>query len=185
MTQSSKVRAIGVTERDAHGLERTTLALRRLVEAYALAADRCDADWFSGLWLPDATLSVFDGETTETGAYEGAEAMRGVTKALGRYLRTVHLVSTHRAVIDADGRSATGETYCIAHHLRAPAGAIQRGELICEDQVMTIRYDDRYGRDTSGRWRFAARQCHKLWTRIETVRAFVDGGTGDRLPGRS
>ncbi|MBI2705210.1 MAG: nuclear transport factor 2 family protein [Actinobacteria bacterium] len=145
--------------RDAH------VELQRLVAAYGLAADDRDADWFVSLWLPGATLSVFDGEEGLTGTYEGADALRGVTEALGRYARTVHLVSTHRVEVAADGTSATGKTYCTAHHLVRPVGEVSAWE----DRVMTIRYDDRYGRDGSGAWRFAARECHKLFVRSEAV----------------
>src|SRR5262249_35771061 len=97
--------------------------------------------------------------------YEGAAAMRGVTTALGRYLRTVHLVSTHRATIADDRRTATGATYCVAHHLTASSDSERAGD----DLVMTIRYDDQYACDAAGAWRFAARECHKLFVRTERV----------------
>src|SRR5262245_32971697 len=128
----------------------TPVLLRDLVEAYAMAADQRDADWFSSLWLPDATLAVYDGEERRTGIYEGADAMRGVTRALGRYVRTIHLVTTHRAVVDGDGTTAKGQTYCTAHHL---TGSSSNGAE-CEDLVMTIRYDDEFGLDDDGAWRF-------------------------------
>ena len=51
-----------------------------------------------------------------------------------------------------DGDSATGTTYCIAHHL---TGA--------DDFVMHIRYEDAYVRTADG-WRIAARNLRLLWT---------------------
>jgi hypothetical protein len=135
------------------------LALRELVELYAAAVDERDEPSFVALWAPDARLSVFrPGDVEPSGVYEGADAMAGVIKNIARYDATVHIVANHRVRFGEPG--ATGETHCIAHHLRNGT-----------DLTMFIRYVDAYTRRPGGGWRFASREVRILWT--ETVA--VDG----------
>jgi hypothetical protein len=58
-------------------------------------------------------------------------------------------------VISVDGHQATGETYCLAHHLSADAGRT----LI----IATVRYLDEFVRGANG-WLFAARTVLVDWT---------------------
>ena len=80
---------------------------------------------------------------------EAFEAMvgRGVTGTLAGQR---HFVGNHR--VELDGDAATGDTYCIAHHLTGK-----------DDYVMHIRYEDTYVRTSAG-WRIQTRDLHLLWT---------------------
>jgi SnoaL-like domain len=132
------------------------LALRELVEAYGMAVDALDAEWFGSLWTPDAVLAVHDA-TGETRRWEGDE-IAGMVAGVGRYLRTLHFVGNHQTAVE--GSVVTGRTYCFAHHLLAdPAGSDDRAR----DRVLAIRYDDRYARGTDSAWRFARRDVRMLW----------------------
>lgn len=137
------------------------LALRELVEAYAFAVDRRDEGWFRSLWLPGARLTTHDGDGPPQTDLQGVDAIARVTTLIGRFALTLHVVANHLCRIDGD--RATGEAYCIGHHL-TPTGDGRHDDLI-----MGIRYLDRYGRDGSGAWRFARREVRKQWTRHETV----------------
>lgn len=144
------------------------VALRELVEAYGMAVDALDVEWFSSLWTPDAALVLHDA-TGETRRWAGDE-IAGIVAGVGRYLRTVHFVGNHRTQVE--GTIVSGQTYCFAHHLIA--GAEGAGEQ-ARDRVLAIRYDDRYERQDDGRdeidevdgaesrWRFARRDVCMLW----------------------
>jgi hypothetical protein len=155
------------------------LELRALVDAYALAADRKDAAWFRSLWLPDAKLTIHDGDGPARSTVEG-EALGGVTVQLARYALSLHVVANHVCWADEgdDDRTATatGEAYCLAHHLTPiGGGAADDAGGEHDDYVMAIRYIDRYGRDGDGAWRFANRQVRRQWTAHEKVRARTGG----------
>jgi hypothetical protein len=139
------------------------LALRELVDAYALAVDRRDEAWFRSLWLPDARLTTQQGDGVPQTDLHGVDAIAQVTTLIGRFVLTLHLVANHVCQVDDDGDHATGEAYCIGHHL-TPTGDGRHDDL-----VMAIRYVDRYQRDGTGAWRFASREVRKQWTRHETV----------------
>jgi ketosteroid isomerase-like protein len=118
---------------------------------YAVAVDARDAAALAALFTSDAEFvqppALTRGETVVT---VGAEAITAAI--LGG---TAHLHSTHHAVhqqvVDADGDSATGQVYCLAHHLYRSRG----GEL--RDNAIAIRYQDTY-RAVNGRWAIARRE---------------------------
>jgi hypothetical protein len=153
------------------------LELRELVDAYAFAADRGDGDWFRSLWLPDARLTIHDGDGPARSTLDGVDVIAEVPSRLSRYLVTLHLVANHMGWADPDsgGRAATGEAYCLAHHVSAAESDGDGEDREHDDYVMAIRYVDRYGRDGDGRWRFATREVRREWTRHEPVRARADG----------
>lgn len=131
-------------------------ALHDLSCRYARAADRRDATAFVGVFAPDGRLAVSaPGEPERiVGTRQGHDELAGITRALGRYHRTFHLLG--QATYERSGRGALGEIYCVAHHLvLGPSGA--------EDQVMYIRYADEYG-DDSGRWLITSRTVQIDWT---------------------
>jgi SnoaL-like domain len=132
------------------------LALRELVEAYGMAVDALDVEWFSSLWTPDAILAVHDA-TGETRRWVGDE-IGGMVAGVGRYLRTLHFVGNHRTLVD--GTVVSGQTYCFAHHLLAS----DESDGSTRDRVLAIRYDDCYELDdAAGRWRFSRRDVRMLW----------------------
>jgi hypothetical protein len=141
------------------------VALRELVDAYALAVDRRDEAWFRSLWLPDARLTTHQGDGPPQTDMRGVDAIARVTTIISRFVLTLHLVANHvcRIADDGDPDHATGEAYCIGHHLTPTDDGRH------DDLVMGIRYLDRYQRDGTGAWRFARREVRKQWTRHETV----------------
>ena len=52
---------------------------------------------------------------------------------------------------------ATGEVYCVAHHLTPDAHG-------GTNYVMYIRYEDTYRPDADGVWKFAQRRLRVDWT---------------------
>ena len=134
----------------------TRAALRNLAERYAQGVDRRDRDVYVGAFHPDATLEVHHPTESE----EGINVMRGHDQ-IGRvpdfikvYPKTFHLLG--QSTYDLDGDRATGEVYCMAHHLTPD----RHGGT---NYVMYIRYDDTYRCD-DGEWRIATRRVNVDWT---------------------
>ncbi|GIF62666.1 hypothetical protein Ais01nite_07010 [Asanoa ishikariensis] len=131
-------------------------ALRDLVDAYARLADRRDPAGQAALFTQDARVTVFMGGTD---AGEPAQVIEGRTTlesefgALRNYEQTTHFNGQSTVTVEGDG--ATGETYCLAHHLWTEDG----GRVL---MVMSIRYHDRFVRQ-DGRWLFAERQLLVDW----------------------
>lgn len=125
--------------------------LRALVEAYARHADDGDGEAFAALFLPHARLRTWPADGSEGQRHEGADAIGRIPGRLReRYESTAHMVGTSSWQAGPDG-SATGTTECIAHHYRDGT-----------DRLLTIRYEDTFGRDVADRWRFAAREVRVL-----------------------
>src|SRR5258708_35281920 len=93
------------------------LAIRELVEPYAHCADRRDADGQKSLFTEDTHFVVYmDGQGSEpTQVLDGREALTPVFDDLNRYQATMHF--NGQSAVALDGDQATGESYCIAHHL--------------------------------------------------------------------
>lgn len=125
------------------------LALRHLVDSYAVGCDRRDLAMLTACFADGGTLTVhrLDRPATTMTAPAGLER---IPIGLARYDQTFHFVGNH--LVDVRGDSATGDVYCMAHHL---TGA--------EDVVLHIRYEDTYVR-TGGGWRIATRHLRHLWT---------------------
>jgi uncharacterized protein (TIGR02246 family) len=130
-------------------------ALRRLVELYAQAADRRDADLFARIMTSNV---VIEGEGFKL---EGRDQIRGIPAMIeARFLSTNHFVMNH--VVAIDGAQATGETYCLAYHrYDAPDGTPMTLDW-------AIRYQDRYRRD-EGEWRIAYRKLIVDWEKRTPV----------------
>lgn len=130
------------------------LALRDLVDRYATTVDRRQPEATAELFVPDGELCIFErGKPDPVRERVGRPAIAAAMKGLERYDVTLHVVGNHTAVIDGD--TATGETYCLAHHVRdveQPDGPAQP-----YDFVMHIRYLDRYRRTDDG-WRIERRE---------------------------
>ena len=126
-------------------------AIRGLVDGYAHGVDRREPEAVAQLFTEDGVLAIYEGDPAVT---EPARVRRGrseITTALGglsRYRVTTHLLGQH--TVELAGDRATGETYCMAHHLSdVESGGVQ-------DRVLAIRYLDRYSRVEDG-WRIAER----------------------------
>lgn len=136
------------------------LALRALVDEYAIAVDSRDAGRFAGLFAPEGTLAVYEpGESEPSISWTGADELRAVMKLLVSYSTTFHLMANHSCQVDGD--LASGEVYCLAHHLTEQAGA-------GENTLMVIRYRDGYERGEAG-WRFTRREVLRQWTEYHSA----------------
>ncbi|MFI9785123.1 nuclear transport factor 2 family protein [Kitasatospora sp. NPDC051984] len=133
------------------------LAIRELVDAYARCADRRDAAGQQGLFTEDARFLVH----MDAGAAEPAQELRGrealapVFADLNSHRATLHF--NGRSTVTLDGDRATGESYCLAHHLSYGADA-ERTVMIA-----AIRYLDVFVKQ-HGRWLFAERRLLVDWT---------------------
>jgi hypothetical protein len=134
------------------------LAIRELIDAYAHCADRRDADGQKALFTEDTHFVVYmDGEGSEpTQVLDGREALTPVFANLNRYQATMHF--NGQSTITLEGDRATGESYCIAHHLTATG---EERTLM----VAYLRYHDTFAK-ANGTWLFAQRDLNVDW--IET-----------------
>lgn len=134
--------------------------IRALIAAYAGTADAGDTEAFAALFLPDAVLrTVVDG--TVRSDYAGREDIAAIPgKLAAAYDRTEHRVGRGSVAVEGSGASAIATTACEAHHVL--------GDV---DRVMSIRYEDTFGRDDDRRWRFASREVHVLATETRPVGA--------------
>jgi ketosteroid isomerase-like protein len=133
------------------------LAIRELVDAYAHCADRRDAHGQMALFTDDTRFLVFMDYASDTPTQElhGRESLAPVFDNLNTYAVTMHF--TGQSTVDVDGDRATGETYCLAHHL-----------TVAEDgartlMVASIRYVDQFVK-RDGQWLFAERRLMVNWT---------------------
>lgn len=84
----------------------------------------------------------------------GREDLAPVFDELNKYEATTHFMGQSTVVLD--GERATGETYCIAHHVSASEG---KRTLF----IASIRYCDVFAK-VEGRWLFAERKLIVDWT---------------------
>jgi len=133
------------------------LAIRELVDAYAHCADQRDAKGQMALFTEDTRFLVFmDHESPEpTQELHGRESLAPVFDNLNTYAVTMHFNGQSTVVLDGD--RATGESYCLAHHLSTADGA-QRTMM-----VASIRYLDEFVKQDS-HWYFAERRLMVNWT---------------------
>jgi uncharacterized protein (TIGR02246 family) len=135
------------------------LALRQVVEAYARGADRRDGAGMAALFTEDGRLASYEGDpatSAPTIERRGREAIGKAMAGLNRYEVTTHLLGQQS--LDIDGDRATGETYCLAHHISERDGRK-------ENRVMSIRYHDAFVR-LDGQWYIEERVLAVDW--IET-----------------
>lgn len=129
--------------------------LHDLSARYAAGADRRDADLFVSAFVPDGRLRRYDPSDAPEPATDrhGHAALAAVPDLLSRYAHTFHHLGQARYEID--GEVATGEVYCLAHHLTRDDPPMMH--------VMHIRYLDRY-RLAAGRWGIEDRRVLVDWT---------------------
>ena len=139
------------------------LAIRELVDAYAFCADRRDADGQKALFTEDTQFVVYmAGEGTDaTDDLHGRESLTPVFDNLNRYEVTMHF--NGQSTVALDGDRATGETYCLAHHVYSDAG----GRRL---MIAALRYQDVFVK-ADGTWRFADRRLYVGWTETRTLEA--------------
>lgn len=137
-------------------LEQDEKELLQLGLRYARACDTHDAAEFAEIFTEDG--EIVSPKHTMTGRDQIVAIVPTALKQM--YLRTMHLV--HNNMVWIDGDTATGETYCIAHHLTSVGGGK------ATDYVMAITYANQY-RKEGGRWRFSHRKLNLNWTETNIV----------------
>ncbi|WP_250005049.1 nuclear transport factor 2 family protein [Actinoplanes sp. M2I2] len=134
------------------------LALRELVDAYARHADRRDPHRQAEVFTEDGRVTLFDGDPALRAPIQLVQGRDNLIQAF-ESLMTRYAVTTYlngQSTVAVDGESATGETYCLAHHLYERDGV--RTLLI-----MAIRYLDTFVRTGRG-WLIADRRLVIDWT---------------------
>ena len=99
------------------------LAIRELVEAYAHCADRRDAKGQMSLFTADTHFVVYMNAKDPTPSQElhSREALAPVFAELNNYDATTHFVG-QSTIFTLAPELATGETYCLAHHITVDRG---------------------------------------------------------------
>jgi hypothetical protein len=132
------------------------IAIRELVDAYAHCADRRDAEGQMSLFTQDTHFVVFMNAKDPRPSQDlySRSALAPVFAELNKYDATTHFVGQSTVhVLGAE--SATGETYCLAHHISI---ANEERRLM----VASLRYLDSF-RKIEGRWFFAERLLYVDW----------------------
>ena len=132
------------------------LAIRELVEAYAHCADRRDAQGQMALFTVDTYFVVYMNAKDPAPSQElhSRAELAPVFADLNRYDATMHFVGQSTIFTLTDDR-ATGEAYCIAHHLTVEGN---RRHLM----VAYLRYDDTFVK-ANGAWLFVERLLYVDW----------------------
>jgi ketosteroid isomerase-like protein len=140
------------------------LAIRELIDAYAHCADRRDAKGQMALFTEDTRFIVFmDAAAAEpTQELHGRESLAPVFDNLNTYVATMHF--NGQSTVSLDGDRATGESYCLAHHLSV---ADDRGRTM---MIASIRYLDEFVKQ-DGQWLFAERRLMVNWTETRSSMA--------------
>jgi ketosteroid isomerase-like protein len=132
------------------------LAIRELVEAYAHCADRRDAKGQMALFSEDTHFVVYMNAKDPKPSMDlhARDALAPVFADLNKYDATTHFVG-QSTIFTLTGDRATGEAYCLAHHVTADGG--KRRIMIA-----SLRYHDTFVK-MDGAWLFAERQLYVDW----------------------
>jgi len=132
------------------------LAIRELVEAYAHCADRRDAKGQMALFTTDTHFVVYMNAKDPKPSQElrSREALAPVFDNLNQYAATMHFVG-QSTIFSLSGDRATGEAYCIAHHLTVDG---EKRRVM----VAYLRYRDVFVK-MDGTWLFAERLLYVDW----------------------
>jgi len=132
------------------------LAIRELVESYAHCADRRDAKAQMSLFTADAHFVVYMNAKDPTPSQElhSRAALAPVFAELNKYEATTHFVG-QSTIFTLTKDRATGEAYCLAHHLTVDGG---KRRLM----VASLRYLDTFVK-MEGAWLFAERLLYVDW----------------------
>jgi hypothetical protein len=132
------------------------LAIRELVETYAHCADRRDAKNQMALFTTDTHFVVYMNakEPKPSQELHSREALAPVFADLNRYDATTHFVG-QSTIFTLDAHRATGEAYCLAHHVTADGG---KRRLM----IASLRYLDTFAKIDEV-WLFAERLLYVDW----------------------
>jgi hypothetical protein len=132
------------------------LAIRELIEAYAHCADRRDAKGQMSLFTPDTRFVVFMNAKDPKPSMElhSREALAPVFADLNKYNATTHFLG-QSTIFTLTEDSATGEAYCLAHHVTLAGG---KRRLM----LASLRYEDTLVK-LDGAWFFSDRILYVDW----------------------
>ena len=132
------------------------LAIRELVEAYAHCADRRDAKGQMSLFTRDTHFVVYMNAKDPAPSLElhSREDLAPVFADLNQYNATTHFVG-QSTIFTLTGDKATGEAYCLAHHVTVDSG---KRRLM----VASLRYHDTFVK-IDGAWLFEERLLYVDW----------------------
>src|SRR6266849_3709293 len=132
------------------------LAIRELIEACAHCADRRDAKGQMSLFTADTHFVVYMNAKDPTPSQElrSREALAPVFAELNKYDATTHFVG-QSTIFRLTGDGATGEAYCLAHHVTVDGG---KRRLM----LASLRYLDTFVK-LDGAWLFAERRLYVDW----------------------
>ncbi|KAL7939887.1 hypothetical protein V8C35DRAFT_287998 [Trichoderma chlorosporum] len=135
------------------------IAIRRVIDLYAHCADRRLADKQMSLFTGETHFAVYmQGEGTEPSqVIKKRQDLRPVFEFLTGYTHTTHFNGQSIIDIGPDGKTATSETYCIAHHLSEKDGQRQM-------YVASLRYRDILTKGDDGTWLFSERKLYLDWS---------------------
>ena len=139
-------------------------AIRDLVDAYAHHADRRDPAAQAEVFTEDGQVRLFQGDPA-THAPEQVITGRADLAATFDHLVQEYDATTYlngQSTVSVDGDTASGESYCLAHHLTS-----EQGERVLI--VTAIRYLDQFRRTGEG-WRITRRDLVFDWTDQRTSR---------------
>jgi SnoaL-like protein len=119
------------------------LAIRELVEAYAHCADRRNAKGQMSLFTEDTHFVVYMNAKDRKPSQElhSREELAPIFADLNKYDATTHFLG-QSTLFTLEGERATGEGYCLAHHVTVDSG---KKPLM----VASLRYSDTLVKD---RW---------------------------------
>lgn len=132
------------------------IALRALVDEYALASDTADFERFGSLFTVDGEFVTSLPGASESVTLRGRDQVKLGPSGNQVFERTFHAVHNH--VVDVEGDRAKGITYCTARHL------LRKADNSLEVVLAPIQYVDEYELTDDG-WKFARRELE--WTWIE------------------
>jgi SnoaL-like domain len=132
------------------------LAIRELVEAYAHCADHRDAKGQMALFTADTHFVVYMDAKDPKPSQElhSRESLAPVFADLNQYQATTHFVG-QSTLFTLTGNRATGEAYCLAHHVTGNGG---KRRLM----VASLRYNDTFVK-LEDVWLFAERLLYVDW----------------------
>ena len=132
------------------------LAIRELIEAYAHCADRRDAKGQMSLFTADTHFVVFMNAKDPTPSQElhSRDALAPIFADLNKYDVTTHFVG-QSTIFTLTGDGATGEAYCLAHHVTIEGG---KRHLM----LASLRYLDTFVK-IDGAWLFSERRLYVDW----------------------
>jgi hypothetical protein len=132
------------------------LAIRELVEAYAHCADRRDANGQMALFTADTHFVVYMNakDPTPSQRLHSRDALAPVFADLNKYDATTHFVG-QSTIFTLTADRATGEVYCLAHHITVADG---KRRLM----LASLRYLDMFVK-IDGSWLFRERRLYVDW----------------------